>query len=101
MARPPITAAACELALPRAAIRTAASGATGFSPRPPWILARRFRPLTASATPSSTMATAAVQGSGGSEAYTSRSTSQASSAQTAAMTASTQSRVGVMTAAAG
>ena len=62
-----MAAAVCELALPSAAIRTAASGFTGLRPRPPRIRVRRLRPLAASATPSSSMAMAAVHGSGGSD----------------------------------
>ena len=100
-ASPPMIAAAWELALASAAIRTAASGGTGLTPGPPRSLARRFRPLSASATPSTSIARAAVHGSVGSEAYTVRTTAQAMAAQTTARAASTQGRVGVMPAAAG
>ena len=69
-------AAACELALASAAIRHRGIGGSGLTAGPPRSLARRFRPLSASATPSTSIARAAVHGSVGSEAYSDRSTAR-------------------------
>src|ERR1700729_813781 len=95
-ASPPNAAPPTELALARAANRTTAIGASGLPLRRPRILARRLRPLTASAAASSSMAGAAVHGSGGSEENVERTISHATSAHTAATTSSVHGRVGVM-----
>src|SRR2546430_14557429 len=95
-------AAATELALASATIRDTNSGATGLRPRPaPWplprraeILAFRSRPVHASAIAAISSAGTPVQGSGGSFAYTPRSSSQPATAQRAAMMTSTETRVG-------
>src|SRR6266516_6346956 len=88
-------AAATEVALASATIRVTNSGETGLRPwRRPEIRAFRSRPVHASATAAISNAGTPVQGSGGSFAYTARSSSQPAAAQTTAMMTSVEIRVG-------
>src|SRR5579875_277109 len=95
-ARPAITAAATELALASATIRDTNSGAAGFGPRRPAILAFRSRPAQASAAAATSSAGTPVHGSGGRDWYTALSSSHPASAQATATRASVVGRVGLM-----